>query len=60
LLVGLAVAKAIGQATEWRTEISGPALLLAIGSALLVSLVFGVYPAQRAASLDPIQSLHAE
>ncbi len=60
LLGGLAVAAVIGDATEWRTEISGPAIAVAIGSALVVSVFFGVYPALRAAALDPIESLHAE
>ncbi len=60
LLVGLAAAASIGWATEWQTAVSGPAIALALGAALIVSLVFGVYPAQRAATLDPIDSLKAE
>lgn len=60
LLAGLAGASAIGSMTEWRTAVSGVAIGIAIGSALLVSVVFGVLPAQRAAALDPIESLRAE
>lgn len=60
LVFGLAAAASIGWATEWRTVVSAPAVALALGAALLVSLVFGVYPAQRAAALNPIESLQAE
>ena len=60
LLVGIAGSRSIGSLTDWSTRISPAAIAIAIGSALGVSLVFGVLPARRAASLDPIESLRAE
>ena len=36
------------------------AIALALGASLAVSFVFGVFPAQRAAAQDPIESLRAE
>jgi putative ABC transport system permease protein len=60
LAFGLAAAASIGWATEWRTVVSVPAVALAMGAALSISLVFGVYPAQRASALNPIESLRAE
>jgi len=35
-------------------------LALALGSALAIGVLVGVIPANRAASLDPIQALRAE
>jgi putative ABC transport system permease protein len=57
---GVAVAWIVGRSTEWPTTVSVPSLALALGSALAIGVLVGVIPANRAASLDPIQALRAE
>jgi len=37
-----------------------PAAVVALGTALLLNLVFAAWPASRAARLDPIQALKHE
>lgn len=57
---GVAVAWIVGGTTEWSTTVTAPSLALALGSALAIGVLVGVIPANRAASLDPIQALRAE
>ena len=58
--LGIVVAWVVGKGTEWHTAVNGSALLVGFFSALGIGVLFGVYPAQRAAALDPIEALRAE
>jgi putative ABC transport system permease protein len=67
-LVGGAIGVALGflssavlqSLTGWQTAVSLPAVLLAIGFSVAVGVFFGLYPARKAASLDPIEALRHE
>jgi len=44
----------------WSVLISWPAVAVALGFSIGVGVLFGSYPAHRAAQLDPITALRAE
>jgi putative ABC transport system permease protein len=58
--LGLAGSYALAYFAEWRTVISGQAILLAFVFAAAVGVFFGFYPAQKAAALNPIDALRYE
>ena len=60
LALGVAASWIVGRFTEWSAVVTAPAVLVALVSALSVGVVFGVYPAHRAASWDPIEALRTE
>ena len=59
ILVGVGAAELVSSVTAWEARMSGRTLLVAIGSVAAIGLCFGVYPAWRAASLDPIEALQS-
>jgi putative ABC transport system permease protein len=60
ILLGAGGAFALSELARWNTLISMPAIVLAVAFAAGVGLFFGIWPAQRAARLDPIVALRYE
>ncbi len=60
--VGLGVGGApiVSKFTGWQTAITPWAIVLSLGVSMLTGIVFGLYPARRAAYMDPIQALRHE
>jgi len=55
--VGWGVATAISAFSALTTTVSPMSVFLAVGVSTAIGVVFGFYPARRAAKLDPIESL---
>lgn len=60
VVFGIGASKLISAATSMKTVISMGPILLSFGFSMAIGLIFGIYPARKAAKLNPIDALHYE
>jgi putative ABC transport system permease protein len=60
VVLGVAIAKIVAFYAGWPTVVTLGSIFLSTGVSIAVGLVSGIYPAVRAADLDPIEALRYE
>ena len=60
IVIGTAGSSLIGAALKMSTSISLASVLVAFGFSAAIGIIFGVFPARKAAAMDPIDALRFE
>ncbi len=60
IVIGIGLSKVVANIAGWGFAVSVNACLLSVGFSMAIGIFFGLYPAAKAAKMDPIDSLNYE